>query len=633
MEMTAQLSRAFRDVEWEEEKCEAAADAKARAQDRRLLAERQLLAPDAFQDVLLTRPQMNVPRHAPADVPEYVLSLHLSEAWDVFANMAVDYIEATVQRLKLSGSASSHAAVNALLDKITEATTLVEHRDESSKKVAWKFPAKRLQTPPVRARHCDDVESTVVGQCMYFLYKETARRFGGENALENMLSSRRFACSPYAAKMTLASHIQWASLLKAERGVLIEANKLKHAPPKHQTIPRTTPLQQRSVGKNVDELRELLVQPQDDVASQPVDAVPAPSNAIHVESTPKKLQAEEDYDEDRREEDALMPLFTLASFQPKEHEMPLSPVFMQSAVEPRPLPPFELPPPPPLPFSMAPLAESSKRMTMPPSNRALLETLDHLTQDPPFLPVAPAPPPTWLSPQLLPRSLNTPSLELAFDELMPPPPPIALSTHTSLTAMDGANQTVAEPTIMPRVDSTESDVSVVSTPPRVTPMKLLPVKEVSTKKRSLEADDDDDLTQMDPKVMHFPYKLQAILTERKWSHIIKWNEKKCVVDILDSEEFVSKIMPTYFNSKVRKGCFTPMKTFMRQLNYYGFAKDEDGGFLNRDPSIKSVHDLHLLRRYTPDVNARLRKEHRRFQTKRGDKTHSSKRQRTLAARS
>lgn len=72
----------------------------------------------------------------------------------------------------------------------------------------------------------------VIGLASYFLFKETARRVGGEEALETLLLSRARTSlsSPSSSRQYQLddddARVMWAHVLEAERAVLLEAKKL-----------------------------------------------------------------------------------------------------------------------------------------------------------------------------------------------------------------------------------------------------------------------------------------------------------------------------------------------------------------------------------------------------------------------
>lgn len=164
----ARASRAFRDdTDWDSScVCEAASEAKARWRDRRLLAERRL-RPECVEGALLTklpvdapmgfRTRLSKPLYArllnarpssrekssggsslllsPEDIPKSILQLCSTAPWNIFATIAVGYVENVVETVKrgpvLTSDESSPSfppAVNVLFDKILESPALGTRR-------------------------------------------------------------------------------------------------------------------------------------------------------------------------------------------------------------------------------------------------------------------------------------------------------------------------------------------------------------------------------------------------------------------------------------------------------------------------------------------------------------------------
>lgn len=116
-----------------------------------------------------------------------------------------------------------------------------------------------------------------------------------------------------------------------------------------------------------------------------------------------------------------------------------------------------------------------------------------------------------------------------------------------------------------------------------------------------------------PKNAKFPGKLREILTTKQYEHIIAWDDNLSGIIVKDGSLFLSEIAPYFFCSNSPGD--GPLDLFYRQLNYYGFKRVKDlhvlpelnvepiaGAryFINRDPSIKSVHDLTNVKRYIPE---------------------------------
>lgn len=105
----------------------------------------------------------------------------------------------------------------------------------------------------------------------------------------------------------------------------------------------------------------------------------------------------------------------------------------------------------------------------------------------------------------------------------------------------------------------------------------------------------------------FPKILCAIVSNPKNDRIIKWDYELRAVVIVDEKQFVETIMPKYF--KRISSCQDPIKSFLRQLNYYGFqcvvmaATTRKGAkfryFVNRDKSIAKPQDIKRVLRYVP----------------------------------
>lgn len=129
----------------------------------------------------------------------------------------------------------------------------------------------------------------------------------------------------------------------------------------------------------------------------------------------------------------------------------------------------------------------------------------------------------------------------------------------------------------------------------------------------------------------FPNKLCSILSKKQYQSIIKWDDTLGGIVMLDKRRFIEEVMPRYFTSTV--SAEDSIKSFYRQLNYYGFESVKDPAvisapvaqaryFVNRDRSIACAADVCKVLRYTP-----------RPTTKRSTKAQSKKRRSTTAASS
>jgi len=81
-------------------------------------------------------------------------------------------------------------------------------------------------------------------------------------------------------------------------------------------------------------------------------------------------------------------------------------------------------------------------------------------------------------------------------------------------------------------------------------------------------DYDVNLPQDSKKNSSFPMKLLAMLDEAEvkgWTHVVSWEMDGTAFRVHKPDEFVSSVMPQYFNQ-------TKYKSFQRQLNLYGFAR-------------------------------------------------------------
>lgn len=111
-----------------------------------------------------------------------------------------------------------------------------------------------------------------------------------------------------------------------------------------------------------------------------------------------------------------------------------------------------------------------------------------------------------------------------------------------------------------------------------------------TKKPKLEDDEKR-------KAMRFPAKLVEILSDKSLSDVIRWEPDTRAVVLSDARRFVAEVVPKYFAAHQAKS----LKTFHRQLNYYGFevlrSSHRGKTYVNRDPQVKSLDDFHRLFRH------------------------------------
>lgn len=111
----------------------------------------------------------------------------------------------------------------------------------------------------------------------------------------------------------------------------------------------------------------------------------------------------------------------------------------------------------------------------------------------------------------------------------------------------------------------------------------------------------------------FPNKLCSILLKKQYQSIIKWDDTLGGIVMLDKRRFIEEVMPRYFTSTV--SAEDSIKSFYRQLNYYGFESVKDPAvitvpipharyFINRDRSIACAADVCKVLRYTPRPTAK-----------------------------
>lgn len=162
------------------------------------------------------------------------------------------------------------------------------------------------------------------------------------------------------------------------------------------------------------------------------------------------------------------------------------------------------------------------------------------------------------------------------------------------------------------------------------------------------SDDDKPRRKKRPRLAPFPNKLQEIVAGNP--DVVTWDERTRALVVRDPRRLSAEIMPKYFNTNGGDGL---LKSFTRQLNYYGFHRvtaaqpqkraraasfddkleddspflllhlrglpddlnddtllavsrtlfgDEALVFVNKDPSIKSVDDFARLVRFEKAAN-------------------------------
>lgn len=839
----ARACRAFRDdSDWDSSSvCEAAEEAKARLRDRRLLAERRLL-PECVEGTLLTklpvdaplgvRTRISKPLYArlldarrpeagsslllsPEDIPKSILQLCSTASWNIFATIAVGYVENVVEAVKRGPVVTSTVessfppAVNVLFDKILESPALGRPRksgpamptfddvdtfstplirDEGSRKrrnsstsaarcnagssvppcsstfVLTAAPqiadaaaerARRSSTQGAFARTCDDSSagsgcssvgsspggydtgSVVVGLASYFLFKETARRVGGEEALETLLLSRNPTSSSSSRQHQLDddARVMWAHVLEAERAVLLEAKNLTSAPstsgsskayctalkvaspppmPTDSLGACRSPHARSRGGKKITELRELLGHHAigGQLAASP-PASPPPASIVRTVTTRSSAAIRQRVAldatpaarlEEQREAGAILmslnkiprltPLKEPGSSSLSELEEQLASVDAR-AVDKRttqssPVLPLlhDVASVVPLPDSWSPSPLRSNSILQRQQPREANDLVDDGTLmqgadvsggnvtpgmflvavDAANAPVAVAAvnePVAAAANELVvarrdstqsalsmdlaaesidgiahaPESSQLPALAdpIRLSPVLTEPPPQRVAATAALAAMrkgmhpsHAANKSPgATPTIeqgkteqqAPIEWTTTNDAGVRTS--RCGPPVLVRISKSVV--RATATDDDDKGTMTveevekqppavpkleNPNAAQFPQKLEVILSNKDWSHIIHWDDASRAIVISDRIEFVRVIMPVYFNSRISKDPKddSAFKAFLRQLNYYGFIKNGRGHFANKDAAIKTVADIHRARRYTAEVNARLRRE-------------------------
>jgi hypothetical protein len=104
----------------------------------------------------------------------------------------------------------------------------------------------------------------------------------------------------------------------------------------------------------------------------------------------------------------------------------------------------------------------------------------------------------------------------------------------------------------------------------------------------LGENDDDDQSQSEHHT--FPWTLHVMLEDAErdnFEHIVSWVDDGTAFKVHDSKEFVTKVMPNYFDQ-------TRYESFRRQLNLYGFARYSKGrnrGIISHSCLIKSDFSL------------------------------------------
>lgn len=102
------------------------------------------------------------------------------------------------------------------------------------------------------------------------------------------------------------------------------------------------------------------------------------------------------------------------------------------------------------------------------------------------------------------------------------------------------------------------------------------------------------------KSMRFPAKLVDLLSDSSLADVIRWEPTSRAVILVDQRRFVAEVVPKYFVATPAKS----LKSFHRQLNYYGFevqrrASAHHKTYVNRDVTISTLDDFHRLLRHRP----------------------------------
>lgn len=100
---------------------------------------------------------------------------------------------------------------------------------------------------------------------------------------------------------------------------------------------------------------------------------------------------------------------------------------------------------------------------------------------------------------------------------------------------------------------------------------------------------------IDGRLLRFPDKL--VRAVQNHSHVLRWDPVACAIVLLDPKAFEEEVFPAFFGGK------SSLKSFHRQLNYYGFEvrKCSQGRkvYINRDPTVTCLADFKRLVRRRP----------------------------------
>lgn len=93
-----------------------------------------------------------------------------------------------------------------------------------------------------------------------------------------------------------------------------------------------------------------------------------------------------------------------------------------------------------------------------------------------------------------------------------------------------------------------------------------------------------------PRLAPFPNKLQDIVLNN--SDVVTWDNRSRALVVLDPKRLTSEVMPRYFNTNGGDGL---LKSFTRQLNYYGFHRiaSQNAKTADLSSSMSPVRLLHL----------------------------------------
>lgn len=107
-------------------------------------------------------------------------------------------------------------------------------------------------------------------------------------------------------------------------------------------------------------------------------------------------------------------------------------------------------------------------------------------------------------------------------------------------------------------------------------------------------------------VSRFPGMIVNVLSKKEYRSIVRWDPKYRAIIITDLKEFSDKILEAHF---------IKMRSFHRQLNYYGFEIHKAPAllrpcakmFVNKDPSICQLSDIARLHRHKSRPNLHQRR--------------------------